>query len=269
MKTVNCSVLLQAGFDNGITSAITHVKQAGFDSVMLTLNSNLQNKDIKKVTNIGLHVDALHLPYNVPFKLINTLWTCDAHDAMTILCQGVDLAVENKIPAVIVHASSGFNPPELNELGVHNYAHLSEYAKQHNVVVAIENIKRFDYVEYLMERIPSDNVKLCLDIGHANAYSHNLYSYDWDKLLDRLYCVHIHDNDGERDLHLMPGMGNIDWNFVGRLLKRAPNLASVMVETYYCDRETYYPNKFSEGEFFQAAAESTKKFICVGDANEE
>lgn len=55
-----------------------------------------------------------------------------------------------------------------------------------------------------------------LDTGHANIAGD---MDDVEKGIgERLISLHLNDNDGERDIHLAGGQGNVDWSRVARLL---------------------------------------------------
>ena len=61
-----------------------------------------------------------------------------------------------------------------------------------------------------IRRINSDNFKLCLDTGHE--LSLGLSPAEAVRLAGKdLQVLHVHDNDGNRDRHLIPGMGVADW----------------------------------------------------------
>jgi sugar phosphate isomerase/epimerase len=53
-------------------------------------------------------------------------------------------------------------------------------------------------------------VKLCFDAGHANLDGDVLPALETTR--DSLVTTHIHDNRGERDDHLLPYEGTIDWD---------------------------------------------------------
>jgi len=45
-----------------------------------------------------------------------------------------------------------------------------------------------------------------------------------------LRSVHVHDNHGERDEHLWPGAGTIDWKKTMELLRTAPQPPNLVLE---------------------------------------
>lgn len=62
---------------------------------------------------------------------------------------------------------------------------------------------------YLLGAIRSVNVETCLDTGHA--YLSGDLPLVANKLSGHLRMLHANDNLGERDDHLPPGRGKIDW----------------------------------------------------------
>jgi sugar phosphate isomerase/epimerase len=101
----------------------------------------------------------------------------------------------------------------------------------------------------LAQRINSDRVGLCLDIGHANVIAdlrHTSVELLVEPVLDLVSVFHVHDNLGARwrpdplggergidplrlDLHLPPGRGTLQWGTVAPLLAEhdAPLLAEI------------------------------------------
>jgi sugar phosphate isomerase/epimerase len=65
---------------------------------------------------------------------------------------------------------------------------------------------------------------LCMDIGHQHVFS-NLAALDWVMCIDqRLYHIHLHDNDGTRDSHSPIRRGNIDFEpFYEALMQHVPH----------------------------------------------
>lgn len=90
-------------------------------------------------------------------------------------------------------------------------------------VEADEVLKQFSLLSEL------ENVGLCLDVGHANTSSE--LKHFLQKAGDLILHVHIHDNDGKRDLHLYPGEGTVDWHLVFEGLKQTSFDGYIIVET--------------------------------------
>ena len=126
-------------------------------------------------------------------------------------------------------------------------------AEKLDVILALENIwtvpNTGNELVLAMEKFPSKNLGLCYDSGHANimkfARSENSPARIWwdspeeipqdDQILEKMlpYVVncHLHDNHGLKDEHLLPGKGNIDWDHIMGLLKKAPRLQCIQNES--------------------------------------
>jgi sugar phosphate isomerase/epimerase len=91
------------------------------------------------------------------------------------------------------------------------------------------------YIENMLEHNPDmlfdviqginkNNVKVCLDLGHAHCYSKTSVLKWIEKLQDEIGYVHIHDNNGLKDEHLGIGKGNIPMKKILNALKKySPN----------------------------------------------
>jgi sugar phosphate isomerase/epimerase len=93
---------------------------------------------------------------------------------------------------------------------------LLDFNRQYGRLLLVENIGSpsasiFTQDEYatFLDDFPSE-LGYIVDIGHAF-----LNGWDIPALLDgikeRLFALHLHDNDGKRDAHLALGEGSIDW----------------------------------------------------------
>ncbi len=79
---------------------------------------------------------------------------------------------------------------------------------------------------YLLGEIKTNDVGTCLDTGHAHLARE--MGVVIQKLSGHLKMVHINDNHGDRDDHLAPGDGSIDWPWVIDQLRRV-NFQGVLV----------------------------------------
>lgn len=100
------------------------------------------------------------------------------------------------------------------------YRKLIPSARKHNLIICLENLfKHYDlecydgalsnvqeavfYVDALNEEAGEEIFGFCFDVGHAVVTGANLYHYI-TTLGDRLKLLHIHDNDGMSDSHMIP-----------------------------------------------------------------
>jgi sugar phosphate isomerase/epimerase len=92
--------------------------------------------------------------------------------------------------------------------------HLSLFARQRGVTMALENtpgeMATPANLKNFLEQTRLTNVKLCFDTGHANIEGGVVAGLE--AIRDLAVTTHIHDNHGERDEHLLPYEGTIDWN---------------------------------------------------------
>jgi sugar phosphate isomerase/epimerase len=88
---------------------------------------------------------------------------------------------------------------------------------------------------------------ICLDVGHANAFSPTPPA-EWVRGLgSRIAHYHIHDNDGSDDWHRAPGDGNIDFDLLFQEIARSSPDASLSMEVESGAAETLRALDFSRG----------------------
>jgi sugar phosphate isomerase/epimerase len=107
--------------------------------------------------------------------------------------------------------------------------HLSLFARHRGVTLAIENtpgeMTTPANLKHFLERTRLTSVKLCFDAGHAHLEGDVQSALETAR--DLLITTHLHDNRGERDDHLLPYEGTIDWN---ALLASLPPSAPLVLE---------------------------------------
>ena len=82
-----------------------------------------------------------------------------------------------------------------------------------------ENVSNTDAMLRLFDAIPDWNFGAVLDTGHQNAQK-EILPLSIEKLGDRIFYVHVSDNDGRTNHHLPLGQGTIDWEGVFLALKK-------------------------------------------------
>jgi sugar phosphate isomerase/epimerase len=85
-------------------------------------------------------------------------------------------------------------------------------AEHLEMTLAVENIPAplggAAQVETLVERIDHPAVRVCIDAGHALLTEGEGAAEAFRRLAPLAVTTHLHDNDGESDGHLIPGVGN-------------------------------------------------------------
>jgi sugar phosphate isomerase/epimerase len=91
---------------------------------------------------------------------------------------------------------------------------LSLFARHRGVTIAIENtpgeMATPANLKNFLEQTRLTSVKMCFDAGHAHLEGGGV-AEELASVRDLVVTTHVHDNRGERDDHLLPYEGNIDW----------------------------------------------------------
>jgi sugar phosphate isomerase/epimerase len=118
------------------------------------------------------------------------------------------------------------------EAAMTSIEHLRAFAKPLGVRILVENIpNELSTPDKLMEFIQAahfDDVGVCFDFGHAHMVG--TVAEGFEILKAAIHSTHVHDNAKDRDSHLWPGAGTIDWKEAMELLKSAPNTPPLLLE---------------------------------------
>ena len=118
------------------------------------------------------------------------------------------------------------DPPKTWALNKEFMAELLQYAKGQDVTICLENLPMSKFsmanpeqILKFVKEMNDDHFKICLDTGHANFFPEVSLSDMVRKMGDELKVLHVHDNMGDRDFHLWPTKGIIDWHGFMKALK--------------------------------------------------
>ena len=109
-----------------------------------------------------------------------------------------------------------------------------DYAQSLGVTVHLENVYEATPgpLKELLEDIDSSAFQVCLDPGHVNAFS-TREQEDWFKVLGpHIRELHIHDNLGVEDDHLVIGEGNMDFEEIFGLINRYTQSPIITIEPH-------------------------------------
>ena len=90
--------------------------------------------------------------------------------------------------------------------------HLNIFAKERGAQILLENIpSELSSPEHILLflRYTRLDLKVCFDTGHAHMAGGVQPAFR--TLQKRIAAMHVHDNHGEKDEHLLPYEGEIDW----------------------------------------------------------
>lgn len=117
-----------------------------------------------------------------------------------------------------------FDWNKLWDVLVDSFRFASETAKSAGLKFCLEPrvgeiISNTDALLRLMDYVKSDNFGAVLDTGHQNAQK-EILPLSVEKLGNRIFYLHVSDNDGKINEHLPLGKGNIDWEGIFLALKK-------------------------------------------------
>jgi sugar phosphate isomerase/epimerase len=118
------------------------------------------------------------------------------------------------------------------EAALTSVEHLRAFAKPLGVRILLENIpNELTTPDKLVEFIQIshfEDVGVCFDVGHAHIVSDIPQAFEI--LKSHIRSTHIHDNKRDKDSHLWPGKGNINWKETMELLRSAPHTPPLVLE---------------------------------------
>ncbi len=223
---------------------IDAIKNAGFDGVFLQwYNKNWtisQQEQLNYCKNLGLEIEFCHLG----FENINSLWEEGnlGDELINGWLRDLDEMHENNIPMVVLHLTTKKVAPKPNEIGLKRLSKVVEYAKNKNIKVAFENTKIWGYLEYVFDNLNYDNMGICLDSGHYHCHFNDQFS--WERFKNKIFAVHLHDNDKSDDQHLLIGDGTLDWTDFYNNLKQTNYHGAITLES--CYRNQYIKDNIND-----------------------
>lgn len=250
--------LMQDSRGNALRDTLTAAKicrAAGFYHIDYTPNfksrdwedNALREKDI--FDSLGISVEQTHAPFN-RYRQYDD-------DMFPIYCRRLFEA--SKILGakyVVVHAdeyrtTDRYDEKEIVDFTYDYLAPNVEYAEKNGMCVAIENVfednssryaiidgksrftSRVEEIKDVIERFSSPNVKCCWDFGHAKCQYGDKMAKALGEVSKYVVCTHVHDNYYGKDLHLVPFLGDTDWEENLAVLKRAGYAGKLSLELVY------------------------------------
>lgn len=155
-------------------------------------------------------------------------------EAMDEIKRALEVAEIAPFRFLVQHVGLGHESyePRKFEAALSSIEHLRAFARPLGVNLLVENIpNELSTPERLMELIRAlhyEDLGVCFDTGHAHIMSsvHQAMGV----LESRIRSTHVHDNQRDRDAHLWPGEGNIDWSQTVQSLRSAPRAPALLME---------------------------------------
>ncbi|MBN1968350.1 MAG: sugar phosphate isomerase/epimerase [Candidatus Delongbacteria bacterium] len=227
------------GIDLPFEQRIKLIKKAGFDATSIWLGdeekSCISDDFASIVHQNNLYLENAHAPYNKA----NLLWNRNSvNHAIDEYSKCIEYCSKNRIEILVIHPSKGNYKIENNECGLDALSVLTTFGKKNNVRIAVENTRQNHILDLIFENL--NDIYFCFDSSHDNLYSEKKFAL-LTKFSDRLICVHLSDNHGIKDDHILPFEGVIDWDlFVDYLPKKFAGVYNLEV----VDNKKNSPDEF-------------------------
>ncbi|MBZ5705674.1 MAG: sugar phosphate isomerase/epimerase [Acidobacteriia bacterium] len=170
-------------------------------------------------------------------------------EAMDEIKRALEIAEQIPFRFLVQHVGVGgesFDERKF-EFAMTSIEHLRAFAKPLGVRILVENIpNELSTPDRLVEFIRTshfNDMGVCFDVGHAHIMSDVPQAFEI--LKDHIHSVHVHDNNKDRDSHLWPGKGSIDWKQAMELLRSAPHTPPLLLEIEG-DEKANVPDGMSE-----------------------
>lgn len=200
------------GYESDPKERIKLLKNCGFDCVITNADKKFDyqngsiSSQVKLFKKYGIEHSSLHMAYNS--EELPYFWQeGQIGDNLTNnLIKDVKIAHKYDFSCVVVHLKGVPNP-----IGIKRLNKVLTYCEKYNIPLAIENLlTNKEIFCYVFNNIKSEYLKFCFDIGHQNITKKD---FDFlEKYFDKLICLHLHSNMGDKDSHTLNKYGNIDWN---------------------------------------------------------
>jgi len=237
MKLVTTTHLLEERF--GLKAAIRMIKDAGFDGYDCSLFESMKPG---KPLALTAYLEYAHELRDYADKIGIPCTQTHAPYPSLLTIEDIDNVVETQLKAIEISAILGaeiivIHPASCTDVRGnfdHLYSKLIPRAEELGIKIATENM--FTSSKQTHELIPAacgtvdefcsyvDYAKskyftACLDIGHSELKKmEGAVRFINGMGSERISALHIHDNNGISDQHVMPFAGKINWDEVTRAL---------------------------------------------------
>ncbi len=167
-------------------------------------------------TDATLREKLMGIPKRVLHAPFNELFPCAIDPKARALAaerykQAIDLAKKYGAEKVIIHG--GYNPRIYYPVWYVEQSVLfwKDFLQETDMPIVLENVleETPDMLLDIVKGVADPRLRLCLDVGHVNAYS-GIPVMDWLKAwVPYLSHFHIHNNDGSCDSHCALMQGTI------------------------------------------------------------
>lgn len=261
------------------TKSMAYIKECGFEAVDYSMDSLFKRSfDAEKLTSFfdktipeleayyrplkesakanGIAFDQAHGILVTYYKdnPEKTEYCMKVTEKMFAVCQYLEC------PAIVMHpwigGSQGATKEEEIAVNMQIYRRLMPVAKKYGVKICLENLwdkkdgefsdapcidpkETCEYIDQLNEEAGMEIFGFCLDVGHVLLYQRDVYEFI-KCIGNRLTLLHLHENDGKTDSHLIPftqvnNTGTVtcvDWKRLLQALREIDYKGNLSFETF-------------------------------------
>lgn len=215
------------------------IKRHGYDAVDYEIADtnielyHLNEEDLKRKINAekasaqatGIKISQVHGPWRYPPQDTSNE---EREERLEKMKKAVVISAMLECNFLVIHPIMPFgtcdlesqNANETWDLNLAFFKKLVAFAKEHGITICLENMPMHNFslskpekILALVKEINDDNFKICLDTGHVAVFPELSVGDEIRRLGDYIRVLHIHDNMGDKDSHLYPTKGIIDWDY--------------------------------------------------------
>lgn len=153
-------------------------------------------------------------------------------EAMDELKRAIDIAENLPFSRMILHMGGPRETadPRKRDAAFSSLEHLVLHAKHVGVIICVENttseMGEPAYLRAFVEETRLTGLRFNFDIGHAHLADgpeDERVATSFEAMREHIASAHIHDNLGDKDAHLPPHDGSIDWPAALKLFRSLPD----------------------------------------------
>ncbi len=239
------------GYEIPIKDRYRLIKEAGFDGVLMWWSDLLNRGDYRSgpalAREAGLFVENIH----TPFQVQDDLWSNNLAGEASVNCylQCVGDCAEFEIATMVVHLPH--EEYSHNNLGMDRIKQITEKAERLGVNVALENLRNFSNLSYVLEQINSPRIGFCYDTSQH--YRKNPEIDFLSMYGSRLIALHLHDCT-ENAIHRLPFDGILNWPLIMQNIAKTGYSGATAIEAMNWEYQD-----ITAQEFLRQAFERAKK----------
>src|SRR5579859_1083435 len=211
--------------ENGFTGVEVFCSRAHFDYAskpeIQALKGMLEHQKLK--------LASLHAPSSKDASAMREsgipLSVCEVErvrriEAMDEFKRAIDVSEDLRFSRMVLHmgGSRETADPRKRDAAFSTLEHLVLHAHHAGVTLAVENttseMGQPDYLRAFVDETRLSGLRFNFDVGHANLAdgpAEERLGKGFAPLREQVVSLHLHDNHGEKDEHLLPYEGSIDW----------------------------------------------------------